>query len=231
MKKWIKYLVLVLAIVLFVISGKYAFSYIYNEWITKEYDSGNYDLDTEPLFFVNCFEPCIAYYNNGNILYQQKDYNGAIGEYQQALGYDLSHGKECDVRVNLALAMIYNMGDDYASPEKIESSIETLKEAREVLLAEGCATDNDDGHDKEAQKLKNEIDELIKQLEEQQQQQSQQPQQGEEEGGQSSEDQYEEDIKEQLQENQANAHQEREDNLEEYETDYNDWNYDYDGIW
>ncbi len=233
MKKIAKYVIVILALILFVVSGKYAFSYIYNEWIRSEYDSENYSVDTEPLFFINCFEPYIAYYNEGNISYQKEDYVAAIEDYKQALELNPPESKECSIRVNLSLAMIYNLDDNYASPEKIEDTIALLKEARDVLLEEGCANNQGDGHDATAQKLKEEIDEFIKQLEQQQQSQSQNnnEENPEETTEENSEDEYEEDIKEQLQQSQSEALEEREDNLEDYENLNGGYNYDYDGIW
>ncbi len=229
MKKWIIGILVAIALL---ISGKYAFSFIYNAYLTNEYESEKYYANVEPLYFVNCFEPYVAYYNDGNFNYQQGDYKEAIEDYEEALALSPPEDKECSIRINLALAMIYNMGEDYASPDKIESSIETLKEARDILLENGCASDDGKGHNETAQQLKEEIDALIEQLEQQQQQQdpnNENSDNNQGSSGQSEEDEYEEDLKEELLQNQAEAQEEREDNLESYEDI--EWSSDYNGIW
>lgn len=233
MKKWVVGIVAVVLSAIFIISGKYAFSYLYNQKFISEYEDGNYDVSTNPLFFVNCFESYIAHYNAGNLSYKKEEYEDAIEEYKQALSYNPPEDKECSIRINLALAMVYGMGDDFDSPENIDASIATLEEARDVLLEKGCASDDGEGHNKTAQKLKEEIDELIERLKRVQQNSSGNPEEQQqpqpEPGGDGDEDQ---ELMEQLQQNQAEAQEEREDNLEQNSVnlDYN-WDSDYDGIW
>ena len=177
----------------------------------------------------------IFYYNKGNRLYERFDYVGAIEQYENARDAFPPHFKECSIRVNLALAMIYNMGPDFAAPENVENSIATLMEARDILLEDGCATEEGDGHSEPAQQLKEEIDKLLEQL--QQQQQSSTPSNPDDED--TSEEppanpipeEEEEDIKEELQENQADAYEERQEGLQfgdEYDSDINFGDY---GIW
>lgn len=236
MKKWITGIVGIIVAAVLLVAGKQAYSYLYNENLIKEYEDGNYSVDTEPLFAGNWFESYIAPYNKANQHYQKGEYEAAMESYNQALEMEMPEEKECSVRINLALAMIYNMGEEYAAPENIETSIETLKEAREILLEEGCAGEEEDGHSDEAQKLKEEIDDLIEQLEQQQQQQ-QQPTSGEgepEEQQENPEEQEEqeareEEIKDYLQQTQQEAIEEREAAMEEYE-EYN-WDTDEYGIW
>ena len=181
----------------------------------------------------------IFYYNKGNNLYERFDYAGAIEAYESALNahppHFLSH-KECSVRVNLALAMIYNMGPDFADPLNIDSSIETLMAARDILLEDGCATEEGDGHSEPAQQLKEEIDKLLEQL--QQQQQEPQPNDGEDEtdGGSGGEPPIDEEtqqqIQDQLQDIQTQAFEEREEIIQSDEDLDSDINYGWDGkIW
>lgn len=181
----------------------------------------------------------IFYYNKGNNLYERFDYAGAIEAYESALNahppHFLSH-KECSVRVNLALAMIYNMGPDFADPLNIDSSIETLMAARDILLEDGCATDEGDGHSEPAQQLKEEIDKLLEQL--QQQQQEPQPNDGEDEtdGGSGGEPPIDEEtqqqIQDQLQDIQTQAIEERQEILQSDEDLDSDVNYGWDEkIW
>jgi len=181
----------------------------------------------------------IFYYNKGNNLYERFDYAGAIEAYESALNahppHFLSH-KECSVRVNLALAMIYNMGPDFADPLNIDSSIETLMAARDILLEDGCATEEGDGHSEPAQQLKEEIDKLLEQL--QQQQQEPQPNDGEDEtdGGSGGEPPIDEEtqqqIQDQLQDIQTQAIEERQEILQSDEDLDSDVNYGWDEkIW
>lgn len=181
----------------------------------------------------------IFYYNKGNNLYERFDYAGAIEAYESALNahppHFLSH-KECSVRVNLALAMIYNMGPDFADPLNIDSSIETLMVARDILLEDGCATEEGDGHSEPAQQLKEEIDKLLEQL--QQQQQEPQPNDGEDEtdGGSGGEPPIDEEaqqqIQDQLQDIQTQALEERQEILQSDEDLDSDVNYGWDEkIW
>ena len=91
--------------------------------------------------------------------------------------------------------------------------------------------DDGDGHNKEAQKLKEEIDALIEQLKQQQSQggtgqDNQDKPENEDENQNSGEGDREEEIKEQLQQLQEESHQDREDTLQLYEemdsnADYN----------
>lgn len=238
MKKWVKYIVICLVLAVFLVAGKQAFSYIYNEKLINEYDDENYDMSTKPLFFANCFETYIAYYNQGNICYREEKYGEAIDNYEEALKKKPDEDDECSIRINLALAMIYNMGEDYAEPDNIEQSIKTLEEARDVLLEKDCARDDGQGHSETAQKLKEEIDDLIEKLKEEKESQDNEDDENQDQNqnqnnaaGENGDPDQE--LMEQLQQSQAEAQQEREENLEMEETDtYNyNWNTDYEGIW
>lgn len=233
MKKAIKIILIVIWVILFLFFGLLTFNYFYNEFTISKYDEHDYSYDDDLLVHTSIFQSYIAHYNNGNIHYQAGEYEEAIEDYKQALEANPPHeSEECDIRVNLALAIIGTLPEEYSSPENIEQSIATLQEAREYLLQEECALDEGEGHDKDAQKLKNEIDALIEQLKQQQQSQGGQgqdnqnkPEEEEEEenGGQGD---REEEIKEELQQLQEESHQDREDTLQLYEemdtnADYN----------
>ncbi len=210
-KKFIIITYIILAL-LFLVCLKPAFSFSYNELVTKRY------YKSDGLMWLNIFQPYIAHYNTGNIHYEERDYEAAIEEYQKALEYDPPKKKECSVRINLALAMAKSLGKDYDKPENVENSIKVLKEAVDVLTEDGCASDDGSGHNATAEQLKKELEEIIRQLEEQQQsgssggsdnqQQQQQKQQQKSE---------EEQLKEQLQQSQQQANQERKEELEQYE--------------
>lgn len=179
------------------------------------------------LFIVICcilFMRHIFLYNIGNSHYQNEDYDKAITSYENALKANPPSGRECPIRINMALAMVYGLGDDYAAPENVENSLQTLKAARNVLLEDDCATAGGNGHSETAEQLKEEIEKLIEQLK----QQSAESEEGDDEsqGANQSdeEDAREQDIKEQLQEIQEKAFEERQEGInlqEEFETDFN----------
>ena len=88
-------------------------------------------------------------------LYQKGEYEEAIENYKIALEQKSPHeDEECYIRINLALAIIATLNEDYDSAENIQQSIDTLTEARQHLVEEDCATEEGDGHNETAEKLK-----------------------------------------------------------------------------
>lgn len=166
MKKRIIICLYIIALLVFL---KLLVSYLYNEHLNKNYYQGDYNSFYDMLTYLNFPESYIAYYNNGNVYYRREEYGKAADLYRKALDSNPRHyeGKmdECDVRINLALAMVRGLGDDYNIPEKKEESLSVLYEARDVLLEDGCATENDDGHSQKAERLKKEIEKMIEELE------------------------------------------------------------------
>ncbi len=233
MKKVLKIIAIVVWAILFLLCGLLAFNYFYNEFTISKYDEHDYSYDDELITHTSILEEYIAHYNNGNIHYKKGEYEEAIEDYKLALEADPPHeDAECDIRVNLALAIIGTLPENYSAPENIEQSIQTLEEARDYLLEEECALNESEGHDKEAQKLKEEIDALIEQLKQQQQSQGgsgdedQDKPENEDDNQDSGEGDREEEIKEELQQLQEESHQDREDTLQLYEemdtnADYN----------
>lgn len=154
---------IMLYIFLFLIAFKLVSSFIINEYFILKYDKGIYEEKSiKYLFFINVFEPCVARYNYGNILYQNKDYDKAIEEYNKALQLFPSKKQECSIRINLALAMLNKI--DFENEEK-EEIFEKLNEAKNILCETGCANLNDDnGHSKEAEILKKDIENMQNEL-------------------------------------------------------------------
>lgn len=154
---------IMLYIFLFLIAFKLVSSFIINEHFILKYDKGIYEEKSiKYLFFINVFEPCVARYNYGNILYQNKDYDKAIEEYNKALQLFPSKKQECSIRINLALAMLNKI--DFENEEK-EEIFEKLNEAKNILCETGCANLNDDnGHSKEAEILKKDIENMQNEL-------------------------------------------------------------------
>ncbi len=216
------------------------FNYGYNAFVTYCYNKGNYSVSAKPLQMFNWTEKYVAYYNQGNIAYQNGEYLDAIEAYEKALELDPPEKKECVVRINLALAMLATIGDLYQDPVYVEEVLTILYGAKDVLLEDGCATEAGDGHSAEAEQLKKEIDEMIKELEKQQPQQSEkensddaQSSNEEEQNSteeSSEEDSFEKDVKEKMIEQREKANKERQEGMEFYRD--HDYNFDYDGmIW
>lgn len=175
----------------------------------------------------------IFWYNSGNNHFKKMDYEAAIEAYGSALKAKPPNGKECPIRINMALAMIENLGDDYDEPDNIEDSIETLKAARDVLLEEDCATKKGDGHNETAEQLKEEIEKLIEELENKDDDTGNSGSGDEEDDKpQNEEDKLEQSIKEELQRIQSNAYQERQEQLQFTEEFDMEINFDYETpIW
>ena len=228
-------------IVILLICSKLAFNYIYNAIVIYGYHQHDYSVNVKPLLIFNWSEPYIAYYNQGNIYYKNDRFEDSITSYERALKLYLPEEKECAVRINLALAMLGTMAEDYSASENVDTSLEILREARDVLLENGCATENGDGHSETAEQLKEEIEALIEQLEEEQEESGET--EGENDPGESgeteeendpgeAEDTFEDDVKKALQEKQSKANQQRKESLDYYEEFYKDSNFDADGyIW
>ena len=145
-----------------------------NSFYVAEAKKGKYHHELES--FLTVFDQpdgYIIWYNIGNYHFENGEYEEAEEAYLKALECGIPYEKECPVRVNLALSMLYQISDEEwdefyfctgprdlnAHSRKVEK---ILLEARDILTADGCAGEDDEqGHDKEAQKLKDEIDELL----------------------------------------------------------------------
>lgn len=225
-------------LVLFFICAKQLFTYMYNENLISKYNKQVYHTSTAPLFVLNFFEPYIAHYNAGNIYYQNGEYSNAIKEYEKALEKKTPKFKECSIRINIALSMIGLIGEDYDAPENIDATIDQLKEARSVLTENGCANEDGDGHSDTAEKLKEEIDALIEELENKKtgssssQDDEDKKQEEEKKQEQKTDDTKEANIKEQLQQQQSDSYLEREAEIQSAEEWNMEINFDTDeGIW
>lgn len=105
--------------------------------------------------------PYVIKYNFGNLAYEKKDYEKAISEYKSALTLFPPKYKECKIRINLSLAILKTI----KFGETVDIELKILQEARNVLTENGCAHDKDsNGHSKEAERLKDDIDRRIKEL-------------------------------------------------------------------
>ena len=225
-----KKLIICIYILLLLLCCKQTFNVLYNKNMVTKYDTGDDSVNAAPLLFLNCFQPYIAHYNNGNIYYQNGNYEQAIEEYYSALEQSPPKYKECSIRINLALAMLGTLGNEYDSPDNIEDSIETLKEAKAVLLENDCATNSGDGHSKTAEKLKSEIEDILEELENQSYSEPEEDDDPSEDSHENEDTISESDIEEQLLESLADSYQEREETLQSMEELNMDINFDIEDI-
>lgn len=228
-----KKVIIGICIVVLLVCCKHAFTFGYNEFLISRYNHDNFSVSAKPLTVMNWFQSYIAHYNKGNIHYQNEEFEDAISEYGKALEKSMPQEKECSVRINYALALIGTLAEDYAAEANREDSIEILKTAREVLMEEECATEDGDGHSETAEKLKTEIDDMLRELEDKKQEEAE-PEESEQEKEKQKqeEDAHEQEVKEKLQEKQSGANQERKESLDYFETFDYEFNFDADGyIW
>ena len=236
-------ILIVVYILLVLVGGKILLNYFYNENVIRAYDEKDYSVNDDLLKTLNVIEPYIPYYNDGNILYRQGKYEEAIEEYEKAIEAGIPELSECPVRINMALAKVATLDKNYKEPEHIDESLEILYAARDMLLEDGCATEDGDGHSKRAERLKRDIEAAIKELEElKEQQQQQQQQQDQDQDQDQNQDQnqnqpqggnemQEKDQQAQqgVEDQQRQAYNDRQDDMDSYTS--NKWNTDYEDIW
>lgn len=141
--------------------------YIMNESFIFRYNKGYYSVSTEnALTHLNVPEGYLPHYNLGNAFYMYEDYDSAISCYKTALESHPTEKKECDIRVNLALAMLHKIDfDNLETINQYSNAVRTLQAARNVLTEKGCADPyGTDGHDPEAEQLKQDIDKMLEEL-------------------------------------------------------------------
>ena len=199
-----------------------------NHSFVNAYNNGEYETEAEEkLLKMNFPESYIPYYNLGNAAYKKGDYNSAIGYYNQALQNYPPEDKDCLIRINLALSLCNTIDFyDLDSQEKIDTALFILYKARDILLENGCATEEGDGHNADAQQLKEDIDAMIEKLKNpdsasnSDQPQDQPPQENDDSdsssGGSGGNDK-EKKIQNELEENKKGALEDRKDQQEDLE--------------
>jgi tetratricopeptide (TPR) repeat protein len=218
----------IVSAILITLCAFFAIKAIINHSFITGYNKQNYNAELESkLLSLNIPESYLPYYNLGNVAYRRGDYNSAIAHYNEALTKNPPKMRECKIRINLALAMCNTIDFNHLdSQQKIDTALFILYKARDVLTEKGCASEEGhDGHNEDAQQLKEDIDRLIEMLEnpeetpqQQDQQQEQEPQQDDgnssQEPNQSDKEKRQQD---QLDKNKKNALDERQKEQEEYD--------------
>ncbi len=163
------YFIGIMGILLLVITVMLARRLIVNHDYVYAYGNGDYKTEQEEsLLTLNFPESFVPYYNLGNASYKYGDYNAAISYYTKALENYPPEGRDCKIRINLALALCDTI-DFYHldTQDKVDTALFILYKARDVLLEKGCAVNEQGqvGHDADAQQLKEDIDKMIEKLE------------------------------------------------------------------
>ncbi|MBR4671451.1 MAG: tetratricopeptide repeat protein [Butyrivibrio sp.] len=160
-------LMIVFSVPLIIMAVSFLGRVIINHGFVKAYKDDVYKTESEQkLMYLNFPESFIPYYNLGNVSYERKEYEAAVGYYKKALSLYPDAKRECSIRINLALALCNTIDFyDLDSQEKIDTAIFILNMARDTLLENGWAVDEgDDYRDKDAQQLKEDIDKMIEKL-------------------------------------------------------------------
>lgn len=219
----------IVAVLLILLGAFLLYRHITNAKFIEATQAGDFEAEKEErLTRLNFPEGYVPYYNLGNMYYKDEKYDEAIASYKKALNQWVPKKKECSIRVNLALAMIKKIDfESLKSSKDVDAAIMQLQAARNILTAKGCAEpakDSWNGHSKEAEQLKKEIDQMIDQLEQAKEnsgdsnddQNNDQNQDSKDKGSSESQNdkqptQREKDLQDELEERQQEAGKERQD--------------------
>ena len=168
----IRELLTVLSVAIAVIGVLILIRSIVNAVFVYNYDHGSYLMIPErTMDYIGVGENYVVPYNLGNADYQRRNYEKAAAYYTQALSRKLPENeKECMIRVNLALSICHTIDFDNLDLEDTEAVMEAISilyEARYVLTEKGCASEpvgSSDGHYDNADKLRKDIDDMLKYL-------------------------------------------------------------------
>ena len=158
--------IIIAYIILICLTLKFTYNTLANSIFLNNYQNGQYSEKQAKTFTHIIFlERYIAYYNYGNVLYQNGEYEKAIEEYKKALNEHVPKYKECNIRINYALAICKTVKVDEKDQNSIDNAIKRYEEAIDVLTEDGCANKNDsNGHSQKAEQLKKDIQKEIDRL-------------------------------------------------------------------
>lgn len=158
--------IIAIYIILILVAIKLIYNQILNVIIINNYNNNNYNENyAKALVFANFPQQYVAKYNYGNILYKNGEYEEAVEQYKEALNGIIPKEKECNVRINYALAICKTVKIDESDIESIKTAIKTYEKAIDILTEKGCANKDDyNGHSREAEQLKKDIEKEIERL-------------------------------------------------------------------
>lgn len=227
-----KKVVITLYIIAIIIMLKLIYNITINNILINKYNNGIYsEGEAKALKILNFQQKYIAYYNHGNILYQCAQYEDAIKQYKKALEGNIPKYKQCDIRINYALAICKTVKIDQNDKKSIKNAIKTYESAIEILTKKGCANKKDsNGHNKNAQKLKQDIEDEINRLKNLQQNSSekQQDNDNDEDNQQKQKDNKTKQEIETIETKIQNIKQDATKKQREVESTYKSYNRDYD---
>ncbi len=160
-----KVLVVVYIILIF-ITLKLLYNISQNTILINKYNNGEYsESGAKALTFLDFPESYVAHYNYANIFYQNGKYEEAIEEYSKSLKGYIPKDKECNIRINYALAICKTVDLDENDEQSINNAINQYEQAINVLTENGCANkENNNGHSLKAEQLKKDIQKEIDRL-------------------------------------------------------------------
>ena len=213
-------------IILILITLKLLYNISINSILINNYNKGKYsENQAKALTIINFPERYIANYNYGNILYQNEEYEKAIEMYKKALKGYIPKNKECNIRINYALAICKTVLVNEKDQNSINEAIKKYESAIEILTQKGCANKNDDnGHNQKAEQLKKDIQNEIKRLKKLQEDSENNDEEEEEEKEEQSKENTNT-VEEKIQNIKENATQEQRDIENKYKN-YGEHNYD-----
>ena len=182
-------------------------NFVANEAVIKAYKAGEYK--ENKLSWLGVLEPYISHYNKGNMYYQKGEYDKAIEAYETALENHPGEKEECMIRINLVLAMVAPIKPEEITEDDVEATIALLEEAKEVLYAHGCATEEGSGHNAQAEQLKEDIDRLLEELRGEEKREEKTDQKNTEQKQEKEDNKEEENIKQQLMDLQRQSNEAR----------------------
>lgn len=205
-------------------------NYVCNERMIKRFEEKDYSFNIMSALGIT--EPCIAPYNEGNVYFAKKNYKQAIRCYETALSKNPSEPKDCEIRINLALAMTLPIQPETVNDSNRKEIIKTLDDAILILTENSCADHESKsgktvkGHSKTATELKEDIERLKKELmkdDTPEKDQSNDSDKDSEEKEKDKDQKKDQELTDQLKEIQNNSQQDRTSSLNQQYMDEDDW--------
>ena len=161
-----KKVLIIIYVILILITLKLFYNILIDNVLISNYNNGKYlENQAKLLTFLNFSQPYIANYNYGNVLYKNGEYEQAIEKYKKALKGIVPKDKECNIRINYALAICKTVSVNEKDQNSINKAIEKYESAIQILTEKGCADkDDNNGHNKKAEQLKEDIQKEIDRL-------------------------------------------------------------------
>lgn len=214
--------------ILILLTIKLLYNTTVNSILVEKYNKGQYSENSAKLLgYANFLQGYVANYNYGNILYQNGKYEEAIKKYKKALKGIIPKNKECNIRINYALAICKTVQVNESNQQSITEAIKKYESAIDVLTKKGCANkENNNGHNPKAEQLKKDIQKEIDRLKELQKDEQKENEKNEEEEQENKDNKSEEatnEIEEKIQDIKEEATKEQ----RERETKYDYYNKDY----